>query len=77
MGGKSRSRKRSKNLKERVNIRNVYCIQDAHMAETKAKLNSLDKDNGRKAHFQAISQHITSTLVFGQVPQDEADPFKK
>ena len=67
MGGKSRSRKRSKNLKERVNIRNVYCIQDAHMAAAKAKLNSFDKDLGREAHFQAISQHLTSSLVFRQV----------
>ena len=77
MESKSGSRKYSKNLKERVSIRNEYHIQDAHMAETKAKLNSLVKDLGRNAHFQAISQHLTSTPAFQQVPQDEADPFKR
>ena len=77
MEKKSGSRKRSKNLKERVSMRNVYRIQDAHGEETRAELKSLEKDLGRKAHFQAISRHLSSTLVFRQVPPDEIDPLKK
>ena len=55
----------------------VYPTQDAHVEETRAELNSFDKDLGKKAHFQAISKHLSSTLVFWQVPQDETDPLKK
>ena len=43
MESKCGSRKCSKNSKERVSIRNVYRIQDAHTAEAKAELNSVDK----------------------------------
>ena len=55
----------------------VYPTQDAHIEETRAELNSFDKDLGKKAHFQAISKHLSSTLVFWQVPKDETDPYKK
>ena len=73
----SKTRKRSKNLKERVGIRNVYRIQETHVEQTRAELAFMQKDLGRKAHFKTISQDLTSALVFRQVRQDANDPFKQ
>ena len=77
MEAKSGSRKRSQKQKKRVSEKNAYRVQDKRVEETRAELDFMKKDLGRKAHFQAISQQLLSTLVFRQVPKDEADPFKK
>ena len=77
MEAKSGSRKRSQKPKKRVSEKNAYRVQDKRVEETRAELDFMKKDLGRKAHFQAISQQLLSTLVFRQVPKDEADPFKK
>ena len=77
MEAKSGSRKRSQKQKKRVSEMNAYRFQDKRVEETRAELDFMKKDLGRRAHFQAISQQLLSTLVFRQVPKDEADPFKK
>ena len=77
MEAKSGSRKRSQKQKGRVSKKNAYRVQDKRVEETRAELDFMQKDLGGKAHFQAISQQLLSTLVFWQVPKDKADPFKK
>jgi hypothetical protein len=73
MASKSAGKMRSRNLKERVSLRNAYRIQE----ETKTEFNSMRKHLAKQGNFKIISQHLASHLIFRQVPQDHTDPFEK
>ena len=57
MEAKSGSRKRSQKQK-RVSEKNAYCVQDKRVEETRAELDFMKKDLGRRAHFQAIQKAV-------------------